>query len=59
VVNFILGALARLQLARAAAMSGDTASARKSYEDFLWLWKDADADLPLLAIARAEHKRLN
>jgi tetratricopeptide (TPR) repeat protein len=59
VVNFVIGALARLQLARAAAMSGDTASARKLYEDFLGLWKDADADLPTLTTARAEQKRLN
>ena len=59
VLNFVIGALARLQLARAAAMGGDTASARKLYEDFLTLWKDADTESPLLAAARAEHKRLN
>ena len=59
VVNFVIGALARLQLARAAALSGDTASARKNYEGFLELWKGADADLPVLITARAEHKRLN
>jgi serine/threonine protein kinase len=58
-VNFIFGALARLQLARAAAISGDTASARKHYADFLELWKGADDDLPILAAARAEHQRLN
>ncbi len=58
VVNFVLGALARLQLARAAVMSGDTASARKHYADFLELWKDADPDVPILAAARAEHQRL-
>jgi len=57
-VNFVLGALARLQLARAAAMSGNTASARQHYEDFLALWKGADADLPLLTMARAEYSRL-
>ena len=49
VVNFVIGSLAQLQLARAAAMSGDTASARKHYEDFLGLWKGADADLPVLS----------
>jgi predicted Zn-dependent protease len=59
VVNFVTGALVQLQLARAAAISGDTASARKHYEDFLTLWKDADADLPVLVAAQAEHKRLN
>ncbi|HSY13262.1 MAG TPA: protein kinase [Verrucomicrobiae bacterium] len=59
VVNFVTGALVQLQLARAAAISGDTASARKHYGDFLTLWKDADADLPVLVAAQAEHKRLN
>ncbi len=59
VVNFVLGALARLQLARATVMNGDSASARKHYEDFLSLWKDADAELPVLASARAEHQLLH
>jgi hypothetical protein len=59
VLNFVIGSLARLQLARAVAMSGDTASARKQYEDFLGLWKGADADLPVLNAARTENKRLN
>ena len=36
--------LAHLGLARAAALSGDTASARKAYQDFFALWKDADPD---------------
>ncbi len=58
VVNFVTGSLAQLQLARAEAMSGDTASARKRYEDFLKLWKGADADLPVLTTAQAEYKRL-
>jgi tetratricopeptide (TPR) repeat protein len=59
VLNFVIGSLARLQLARAAAMSGDTASARKRYEDFLGLWKGANGDLPILSAARTEYKRLN
>jgi len=42
-------------LARAAALSGDTAKARKAYQDFLALWKDADPDLPILAEARKEY----
>jgi tetratricopeptide (TPR) repeat protein len=41
-------------LARAAAKAGDKARARKAYQDFLALWKDADADLPLLIAARNE-----
>jgi tetratricopeptide (TPR) repeat protein/predicted Ser/Thr protein kinase len=48
VVNFPWGALARLGLARAYAMEGDTAKARTAYQDFLTLWKDADPDIPIL-----------
>ena len=51
-------ALAHLGLGRAAAVSGDTAGARKSYQDFFALWKDADADLPLLVQARKEYEQL-
>jgi serine/threonine protein kinase/tetratricopeptide (TPR) repeat protein len=58
VLNFVTGALARLQLARALALSGDKAKARKVYEDFLALWKDADANLPVLKAAQAEYSGL-
>jgi len=50
--------LAHLGLARAVAISGDTASARKSYQDFFARWKDADADLPVLVQARKEYEQL-
>lgn len=50
--------LAHLGLARAAALAGDTAKSRKSFEDFFALWKDADLDLPLLLEARKEYQRL-
>ena len=56
--NFIFGALAHLQLGRAQAMMGDTESARKSYQDFLTLWKDADPDIPILQAAKAEYTKL-
>jgi tetratricopeptide (TPR) repeat protein len=46
--------LAHLGLARAAALGGDAAAARKSYEAFFGLWKDADAALPQLTEARRE-----
>ena len=51
-------ALARLQLARALVASGDTARARVAYQDFLTLWKQADADVPLLKQAQAEAAKL-
>ena len=35
VINFPLGALAHLGLARAYAMTGDTAKAKSAYQDFL------------------------
>jgi len=52
------GALSHLQLARARKMMGDQAAARKSYEDFLTLWKDADSDIPVYRQAKAEYARL-
>ncbi len=50
--------LAQLGLARAYALQGDKAKARKAYDDFFALWKDADADLPLLKEAKAEYAKL-
>ena len=56
--NSINGPLARLQLARAQLMMGDKTAARKSYQDFLTLWKDADPDIPIYQQAKAEYARL-
>ncbi len=56
--EFITGPLARLQLGRAQRLMGDKASARKSYEEFLSIWKDADADLPVYRQAKAEYATL-
>ena len=53
-----IDAMARLQLARALALSGDTAKARGVYDDLFALWKNADARIPLVDAARAEHARL-
>jgi tetratricopeptide (TPR) repeat protein len=50
--------LAHLGLARAAVVNGDTAGARKAYQDFFALWKDADQDLPVLVQARKEYEQL-
>jgi tetratricopeptide (TPR) repeat protein len=58
VQNFILGALARLQLGRAKAMSGDKENARKAYQEFLTLWKDADPEIPIFIAAKAEYAKL-
>jgi tetratricopeptide (TPR) repeat protein len=53
-----IGALAHLQLGRAYAASGDMSKAKKAYQRFLTLWKDADADLPVLRQAKAEYAKL-
>jgi eukaryotic-like serine/threonine-protein kinase len=53
-----VGALARLQIGRAYAMSGDQAKAKTAYQDFLTLWKDADSDIPVLMQAKAEYAKL-
>ena len=58
VTNFPWGALARLGLARAYALQGDTAKAKAAYQDFLTLWKDADIELPVLIAAKAEYAKL-
>jgi hypothetical protein len=53
-----MDAMARLQLARALALSGDTAKAKRAYEDLFALWKDADPEIPIVNEARAEHAKL-
>jgi eukaryotic-like serine/threonine-protein kinase len=54
VINSVLAALARYQLARALSLSGDFSAARKAFQDFFALWKDADPDIPILKQAKAE-----
>jgi eukaryotic-like serine/threonine-protein kinase len=51
-------ALSYVGLARAAVLNGDTGGARKAYQDFFALWKDADADLPVIVEARKEYEQL-
>lgn len=53
-----IGALAHLQLGRAYLVSGDIPNAKNAYHDFLTLWKNADADTPVLKQAREEYARL-
>jgi eukaryotic-like serine/threonine-protein kinase len=58
VLNDPLGPLANLGLARAYKASGDLTNSRQAYLDFLTLWKDADADIPILKEGRAEYAKL-
>jgi len=58
VANEPIGALSHLQIGRALDLQGDTAKARAAYQDFLTLWKDADADIPVLKQAKAEYAKL-
>jgi serine/threonine protein kinase/tetratricopeptide (TPR) repeat protein len=53
-----IGALAHLQLGRTFVLAGDKFNAKRAYGDFLTLWKDADADIPILVQAKAEYARL-
>jgi DNA-binding winged helix-turn-helix (wHTH) protein len=57
-VRHVIGPLAWLQLGRGQKMMGDGAAARKSYETFLDLWKNADPDIPIYQQAKAEYARL-
>jgi eukaryotic-like serine/threonine-protein kinase len=55
VLNYPLGVLAHLGLARAYALSGDTRKSKMAYQDFFTLWKDADPEIPILKQAKAEY----
>jgi tetratricopeptide (TPR) repeat protein len=50
--------LSYLGLARGSALAGDTAKARKAFQDFFTLWKDADPDIPILLEAKKEYAAL-
>ena len=66
--NCWTGALARLGVARANALQAKTSQgadadaarvrALAAYKDFLTLWKDADADIPIYKQAKAEDAKL-
>jgi len=53
----ILMPFARLGLARAYALQGDTAKAKSTYQDVLAFWKDADPGLPTIAQVKAEYAK--
>jgi eukaryotic-like serine/threonine-protein kinase len=50
--------LSYLGMARGYAYAGERAKARKAYQDFFTLWKDADPDIPILRQAKAEYAEL-
>lgn len=54
VQNYPLGVLARLGLARAAALQPNRSRALALYGELLLLWKTADADGPIVKQARSE-----
>jgi DNA-binding winged helix-turn-helix (wHTH) protein/tetratricopeptide (TPR) repeat protein len=45
-------------LARSTLLAGDSVKAKKAYQDFFTIWKDADPDIPLLIQARKEYAAL-
>ena len=53
-----MDAMARLQLARALALSGDCVTAKAAYKDLLDLWSAADPDIALISQVRAEYSKL-
>jgi hypothetical protein len=66
--NCFTGALAHLGVARANALQSRTTQGAESdaarvralyaYKEFLTLWKDADADIPILKEAKTEYAQL-
>jgi eukaryotic-like serine/threonine-protein kinase len=54
----VLYPLASLGRARAAARSGDVDASRSAYQALLAVWKDADADLPIVRAAQSEHGKI-
>jgi eukaryotic-like serine/threonine-protein kinase len=47
-----------LGVARGSQLAGDTAKARKTFQDFFALWKDADQELPVLIEAKKDYAAL-
>ena len=53
-----MGPMASLQMARALSASGDRVKSLALYQNLLTLWKDADAEIPVVEEARAEYAKL-
>ena len=58
VANEPIAALAHLGLARSYALAGDKAKSSHAYNAFLFLWKDADPNIPVLKQATTEYAKL-
>jgi len=52
-VNYPLGPLVQLEVARAYTLTGDVAKAHQACQEFFTLWKDADPEIPVLREAKA------
>jgi eukaryotic-like serine/threonine-protein kinase len=50
--------LSQLGLAQAYALQGDKDESRKAYDVFFTIWKDADADIPILKQAKVDYAKL-
>jgi hypothetical protein len=48
-----------LGLARGSEFAGDAANARRAFQGFFALWKDADQDLPFLIEAKIDYAALH
>lgn len=59
VLNEPIGALARKGLANAYALQGETQKARASYQEFIDLWREPDAPIPVLQDAMSKLKSLS
>jgi tetratricopeptide (TPR) repeat protein len=59
VVGESIGTLTYLGLARAYRLSGDRDKAKAAYDEFFRLWKDAEADVPVLKEAQSEYAQLS
>jgi serine/threonine protein kinase/tetratricopeptide (TPR) repeat protein len=59
VLNEPIGALARKGLACAYALKGETEKARGSYQAFINLWREPDAQIPVFQQAKSEFSELS
>jgi hypothetical protein len=51
--------LSYVGMARGLVLAGQPANAKRAFESFFALWKNADRDIPILKLAQAEYARLN